>query len=85
MFSNAAIDPHHGFSDLVPIHPWLAGLDERARHAEIETVADLHLAFSYVHYVTCEYLRKVSQQLIADAHLCRLLDDRAEFTVTEVD
>ena len=73
----------HSFADLATKHTWLQTLKQRASNARIESFDDLHLALFYVHTVTAAYLAP-PDCIIADGHICKLLDDQAELCWTEV-
>ena len=77
-----ALGADHSFADLATEHPWLADVELWARNAKLETVDDLHNAFFHVHTATAR--QPFPDSIIADSHLCKLLDDRAELSCAEV-
>ena len=72
-----APDARGGFTHLALEHPWLVGLESRARSSRIESVEDLHLALTWVH-VTCLAHLPHEVAIVADLHLGRILDYQAE-------
>ena len=75
--STNLIDNHHAFGDLAAQYPWLGKVEDRARNARIETLEQLHESLTSVHLVCAAHLR-FPDSIVADCHLCKVLDDQAE-------